>query len=154
MDKVLVTILLIVAGVVCSMVVVNAVYPLITRTSGAITDSVSRIDDRIKSNIEIIQVSDENADVYVWVKNVGTSNIGAIDTSDIFFGLEGNFARIPYSETPITKPYWNYTLENDSKWVPTATLKITIYLDSAPSGTYFVKVVIHNGISDEQLFST
>ena len=154
MDKVLVTILLIIAGVVCSMVVVNAVYPMITRTSGAITDTVSRIDDRIKSNIEIIQVSDNSTDVYMWVKNVGTSNIGAIDKSDIFFGPEGNFARIPYSETPTIKPYWNYTLENDSSWIPTATLKITIYLASAPSGTYYVKVVIHNGISDEQLFST
>ena len=154
MDKVLVTILLIVAGVVCSMVVVNAVFPMITRTSSAITDSVSRIDDRIKSDIEIIQVSDNSTDVYVWVKNVGTSKIGAIDTSDIFIGPEGDFARIPYGEPGSPEPYWDYILENDSSWIPTATLKITIHLESAPSGTYYVKVVIHNGISGEQLFIT
>ena len=155
MDKVLVTILLIVAGVVCSMVVVNAVYPLITRTSGAITDSVSRIDDRIKSNIEIIQVSDENADVYVWVKNVGTQRILAVDESDLFLGPSDNFSRIPYTgDAGGGYPQWTYEVENDTEWQPSATLKVTISYSTDPgSATYYTKMVIPNGISDEYYFS-
>lgn len=154
MDKVLVTILLVVAGVVCSMVVVNAVYPAITRTSGAITDSVSRIDDRIKSNIQIIEVADGDSDVHIWVKNVGASSIGAIEQTDLFFGPEGNFTRVPYGTAGSPTPYWDYTIENGDRWMPTATLKITVHLSSAPSGIYFIKVVIHNGVADEILFST
>ncbi len=154
MDKVLVTILLIIAGVVCSMVVVNAMYPAITGTSGAIKDAVSRIDDRIKSNIEIIEVADEGTDVHIWVKNVGASRIGALEQSDLFFGPEGNFSRVPYGSAGSPTPYWDYTIENNEKWMPTATLKITVHLSSAPSGIYFIKVVVHNGISDEILFST
>lgn len=154
MDKVIVTVLLVVAGIVCSMVVFNAMYPAITGTSGAIKDAVSRIDDRIKSNIDIIQVADEDTDVYIWVKNVGASKIGALDQSDLFFGPEGNFSRIPYGSDGSPTPYWDYTIENDEKWMPTATLKITVHLSSAPSGTYYIKVIIHNGISAEILFST
>jgi hypothetical protein len=136
------------------MVIVNAVYPMITRSSGAIVDTASKIEDRIKSQVEIIGTADENNDVYVWVKNVGASSIGAIDQSDVFFGLEGNFERIPYGEAGADKPYWNYTIENNTRWVPTATVKITIYLSSAPSGNYFIKVVIPNGISAEKIYST
>jgi archaellum component FlaG (FlaF/FlaG flagellin family) len=152
MDKVMVTILLVIAGVVCSMVVVNAMFPLINRSSGAIIDTVGKIDDRIKSNIEIIEVADESSDVHVWVKNIGASKITAIDQSDIFFGPDGNFERIPYGSAGSSEPYWDYTLENDTKWMPTATVKITIHLESPPSGVYFLKVVIHNGISDEYIF--
>ncbi len=153
MDKALVTILLIIAGVVCTMVIVNAAYPAITGTTGALSEAVSKVDDRIKSQVEIIQVAHEDTEVYVWIKNIGASTIGAIEQSDVFFGPEGNFARIPYSNSGSGEPYWDYALENGDKWTPTTTLKITIHLASAPSGTIFVKVVTHNGISDEQLFS-
>jgi archaellum component FlaF (FlaF/FlaG flagellin family) len=153
-DKVIVTVLLIIAGVVCTMVIVNAVYPMITRSSGAIIDTASKIEDRIKSQVEIIGTADESSDVHVWVKNVGASSIGGIEQCDIFFGPEGNFERIPYGEAGADKPYWNYTIENNSKWIPTATVKITIYLSSSPSGNYFIKVVIPNGIADEKIYST
>jgi flagellar protein FlaG len=154
MDKALVTILLIIAGVVCTMVIVNAVYPLITGTSGALTDAVQRIDDRIRSNIEIIEIAPNGTDVYIWVKNIGASTIGAIERSDIFFGPEGNFARIPFGSVGSPLPYWEYTLEDGSDvWKPSSTLRIIVHLQQAPSGTHFVKVVTHNGISDWRLFS-
>lgn len=152
MDKVVVTLLLLIAGVVCSVVIMNAAYPAITGTSGAITDAASKIDDRIRSQIKIIEIAKDSDKVYAWVKNVGASNIGGIQKSDIFWGPEGNFARIIYGGA--TKPYWDYVIENDTKWGSTATVKITIYLPSAPSGSYYFKLVIPNGISDWKLFST
>jgi archaeal flagellar protein FlaG len=152
MDKVLVTLLLLIAGVVCSVVVINAAYPAITGTTGAISDAASKIDDRIRSQIRIIDLAKDGDKVYVWIKNVGTSNIKPIQSSDIFWGPEGNFSRIIYGGP--TKPYWDYVIENDTKWGPTATVKATIYLPSAPSGTYYFKIAIPNGISDWKLFST
>jgi hypothetical protein len=152
MDKVLVTLLLLIAGVVCSVVIINAAYPAITGSTGAISDAASKIDDRIRSQIKIIDMAKDSDKVYVWIKNVGASNIGRIQSSDVFWGLEGNFSRIIYGGA--TKPYWDYVIENDTKWGPTATVKTTIYLPSAPSGTYYFKIVIPNGISDWKLFST
>ena len=151
MDKVMVTLLLVIAGVVCSMVLINAVYPAITGSSGAIVDAASKIDDRIRSNIAIIEISHSGSDVYVWIKNVGASSIGGISNSDIFFGPQGNFARIPYGGS--VAPYWDYAIENDTRWGPTATLKITVHYTATPSGQYYFKVVIPNGISAEDYYS-
>jgi flagellar protein FlaG len=149
---VIVTILLIVAGVVCSMAIVNAVYPAITSSSSALIDVSTKVNDRLKSQIEIIEVSSSGSEVYIWIKNVGASYINGIDRSDVFFGPVGNMARIPYGGS--AAPRWSYSIENDTKWVPTATTKITLHLQSPPSGTSIVKVAIPNGISDEELFSS
>jgi len=114
--------------------------------------ATTKVSERIESRIDIIQVGDNTTDVDVWVKNVGTADIDSIERSDVFFGPTDNFTRVTYGgETP---PYWNYQLEgNNSEWKPTVTLKITIYLASSLSpGTYLVKVVIPNGISDQTTF--
>jgi archaellum component FlaG (FlaF/FlaG flagellin family) len=152
MDKIIVTLLLVIAGVVCSLVVVNAMYPVITSSSGAIVDAATKIDDRIRSQIKIIEIADQNDTVFIWIKNVGSSRIGGIESSDVFFGPEGDFARVTYGGS--TAPYWDYAIENDTKWGPSATIKISIHLQSAPSGTCYFKIVIPNGISDGKLFST
>jgi archaeal flagellar protein FlaG len=153
-DKVLVTLLLIIGGIVCCMVVINAIFPAITQSTGAIADASSKIDDRIRCKVAIIEMSDSGNDVYVWIKNIGASRIGGISSSDIFFGPEGNFSRIPYDQTGANKPCWNYSIENGTEWGPTATVKINIYLTSSPSGSYYFKIVLPNGIADQDIYST
>lgn len=152
MDKVIVTVLLIVAGVVTTLAVFNGIYPAINRSTGAITNATVKISDRIESRIEIIHVGDNGNTVETWIKNVGTSDIFDIGRSDVFFGTTDNFTRVTYGGS--TPPYWNYQLEGGhSEWRPTVTAKITIYLASAPSAnTYLLKVVIPNGIFDETTF--
>jgi hypothetical protein len=152
MDKIMVTLLLIVAGIVCSIVVLNAVYPAITGSSSAIIEAANKIDDRIKSNITIIEMTHEGSDAYIWVKNTGVSRIDGISNSDVFFGIEGNFDRIPYGGA-IT-PYWEYEIENDERWNQSSTLKITVHASEPISGDYFFKVVIPNGLSDYKYYST
>ena len=148
------TVLLIIGGVVASLAIFNGLYPAITRSSTAITSATAKLNDRIESRIEIIQVADNGtANVNIWVKNVGTSKIDGIERSDIFFGPETDFYRVTYGGA-IT-PYWDYQLEGgNSEWKPTVTLKITVHLASALSaGTHLVKVIIPNGIFDETTFS-
>jgi hypothetical protein len=154
MDKVMVTLLLIIAGVVCSVVIINAAFPAITGSTGAITDTAGKLSDKIRSQVKIIETASTGDEFYVWIKNVGTSRILGIESSDIFFGIEGNFARVAHGTTGSTEPYWEYSIENASKWAPTATLKITIHNGSVLSGSYFFKMVIPNGISDETIYST
>jgi len=169
MEKTIVTALLILAGVVCAVLIFNAVFPAVGQSSAAVVSMTNTISDRVRSQVEIIHVTgeldsdgvfqDTNADgyfnVFVWVKNVGSSRIMAIDESDVFFGEVGDFDRIPYvNDAGGSLPSWTMSLENHTEWSPAATLKITIYFSSPlSSGTYFLKVVIPNGISDEFTFS-
>jgi len=156
-DKAVTTALLIIAGVVCMIFVFNSVYPMVNRSSSAMVSMAETIDERMKSRINIVHAANsaDRLTVYLWVKNVGTSRIVSIDESDVFFGPSDNFSRIPYvDDAGGSYPRWEYTLENDTEWLTSATLKITIGYDVDPgAGTYFAKVIIPNGISDEYFFS-
>ena len=157
MDKAITTALLIIAGVICIMFVFNSVYPAVNRSSAAMVSMAEKMDERMKSRINIVHAANsaDRKTIYLWVKNVGTSRIVNIDETDVFFGPSDNFSRIPYvDDAGGSYPRWSYTLENDTEWLTSATLKITITYDSDPgAGTYFAKVVIPIGISEEYFFS-
>lgn len=157
MDKAITTALLVVAGVVCMIFVFNSVYPMLNRSSQAMVSMADTIDDRMKSRINVVHAANSanRTSVYLWVKNVGGSRIVSIEESDLFFGQEDDFARIPYvDDAGSSYPRWGYAIENDTLWVTGATVKITVTYDSDPgAGTYYSKVVIPNGISDEYFFS-
>ena len=157
MDKAVTTALLIIAGVVCMIFVFNSVYPMISRSSQAMVSMADTIDERMKSRISIVHAANsaDRKTVYLWVKNVGSSRIVSVEESDLFFGEEDDFSRIPYvDDAGGGYPRWDYTLENDTEWQSSATLKITITYDADPgAGTYFAKVIIPNGVSDEYYFS-
>jgi hypothetical protein len=135
------------------MAVVNAVMPAVSRSQGALVTT----SDRISSEIEIIHATGVDAATSsdAWVKNIGASRLGPLDKLDVFFGPEDAFQRIPYGGASCTAPCWEYELENDTVWGPTASLHITIYVEDplAAGTTYFVKVVAPNGISDAKFFS-
>lgn len=135
-----------------SLAIFNGLHTAITQGSGAVTSATAKVSDRIKSRVDIIHVSDNSTTVDLWVKNVGTSNIGDIGKSDIFFGPEDNFDRVIYGGS--TPPYWDYEIEGGyTTWKPTVTLHVTIHLASALStNTYFAKIIIPNGISDDTTF--
>jgi hypothetical protein len=130
---------------------------MINRSSQAMVSMAEQVDERMKSRINIVHASSstDRQTVYLWIKNVGTQRITAVDDSDVFFGQEYNFERIPYvDDASGSYPSWTYTLENDTEWATSATLKITITYNEDPgSGTYYVKFIIPNGISDEYYFS-
>lgn len=147
----------------------NAIYPTIGHSSSALVGITTKVDDRIKSQVSIVHAvgeltangtwqdsnSDGDFDVFVWVKNVGDSRILGIDQSDVFFGQEGNFSRIPYGG--VDYPRWEYQIENNNtEWGPAATLKVNIIYSSASylsPGTYLIKVITPNGVGDEDYFS-
>lgn len=179
MDKAIITVLLIIAGVVCVAFMFNAIYPAINRGSDAVVSMASAVDDRIKSQIEIVHAvseydpnnapsywndtnSNSSFDILAWVKNVGKSRILGVEQSDIFFGEEGNFQRIPHEDyAGGVKPYWQDTLEDSAdEWGPGKTMKVTVVYSGTYGGsslsdntTYTYKMIIPNGISDETYIS-
>ena len=169
MDKTITTTFLIIISIVTAVLLFNAVYPAVTESGDAMRTMSGRIGDRMKSQAEIIHATGEldssgwwqdvngngDFDIFIWVKNVGSTRIIPIERSDVFFGPEGNFVRIPHeSEAGGSYPYWTDDLENASQWTPSATVKITIrYGAPLAQARYFIKVTIPNGVSDELYFS-
>lgn len=152
MDKVIVTVLLIIGGVVASLAVFNGIYPAIVRSSSSVTSASATVSARIETRIDIIQVSDNSTLVDFWVKNTGSVRIISIDRSDIFYGAETDFTRITYGGG--SPPYWDYILEGSAtEWAQTVTLRGTIHLQSPiTAGTYLLKMVTANGINDQVTF--
>ena len=170
MDKVLSTILLMVAAVVCVTLVMNAVYPAITSSTGALGSASARMNERMRSQVEIINVAgeldsdgdwqDTNSngyfDVFVWMKNVGTTSVVDVERCDVF--LAGNqtvWAWIPHADfAEGTFPQWDYAIENGAEWGTATTLRIEVSYESALSpGEYDIKVLIPNGVADDYFFS-
>jgi hypothetical protein len=137
--------------------VFNSVYPMINRSSQAMTSMAEQVDERMQSRINIVHAasSENRTTIFVWIKNIGTQRIVAVEQSDLFFGPSDNFSRIPYAaDAAVSYPQWTFNLENDTEWSTSATIKLTIiYSDDPGGGTYFVKFIIPNGISDDFYFS-
>ena len=169
MDKTITTTFLIVISTVTAILLFNAVYPAVVESGDAMRTISRRVDDRMKSQVEIIHTAGEldgdgwwqdvngsgDFDVFVWAKNIGSTRIIPVESCDVFFGPEGNFVRIPHeSEAGGSYPYWVGEVENAAQWTPAATLKISIrYAAPLAQDRYFIKVIAPNGVSDEFYFS-
>lgn len=149
--------MLTVAAVVGIASVINVVMPAVNRASSALVSSADVADDRLSSRIEIIHATGQDAvsQSDTWVKNTGAVRITALQRIDVFFGPETSFQRIPYGGSGCTAPCWDYKIENDTVWNPTATLRITIFTSSplATGTTYFVKIVTPVGVEDTKFFT-
>jgi hypothetical protein len=166
MDKTITTALLIVVSMIMVVLLFNAAYPAVQQGSDALSSMANGVADRMRNQISVIHANAEpiddvgwwtdvngngTYDAYGWVKNTGNATVNAIDRVDVFFGQEGNFSRIPYrvdGTTPL--PNWTWDVENDTNWVPTATLQIAIHYQAPISkGRYFLKVTLPNGVSSD-----
>lgn len=165
MDKAITTALFIVVSMILVIMLFNAVYPAVQQGSDAVTSMAYDVSDRMRHQFSVIHASaelpdgvlwqDSNSnglyDVFAWLKNTGDVRIPALDRLDVFFGREGNFVRIPYKADASTPyPNWTWSVENDTEWVPTATLQIVVHYQVALStGRYYLKVTLPNGMSSD-----
>lgn len=150
MDKIIVTALLLIGGVVSAVAMFNAIYPAMTQSNQAMVGMERRIDDQMKTQVDIIHAAKSGSTVLLWVKNVGSLRVIGVDFSDLFFGPEGAFVRIPYGTGT---PHWEYTVENGGEWTPGATIRITVVDATLNPGRYFCKFVLPNGITSEYFLS-
>ena len=165
MEKVLSTVLLVVASIVTVVMVINAVYPAVGMSTSSLSSASAKAADKVKSQINIIHATgelnsngtwqDTNSDgkfnIFIWVKNTGTVTIEDMKSGDVFIGSAGNWERIANVEyAQGSLPNWDYVIENGSQWGQANTIEITLsYTSPLPPGEYRIKVIIPNGISDE-----
>ncbi|NLF79253.1 MAG: hypothetical protein GX573_26460 [Chloroflexi bacterium] len=166
MDKAITTALLIVISMIMAVSLFNVAYPAIVEGGDAIASMADRAGERIRSQIAIVHAAAEwqngapvdmnssgDLEAYIWVKNIGDARIAAVERVDVFFGQEGNFARIPHASESTSGTYWQASIDNAAEWTPTATLRITIRNAPLQAGRQFVKVVAPNGVWDEYFWS-
>jgi len=155
-ESVITTAIITIACVICAGMLVSAIYPAMHRATSSVVETSTTLGERIETSIDIIEEVNQSSYEYVWVKNTGSSKIPQIENSDVFFGEINDFQRIPFNSTLSVTPSWNYSLENDDgdgRWDIGETVKMTIKCSAIESGDYYVKIVLYNGVSDEDTFS-
>ncbi len=135
-----------------------SLVPTIGRAGDAIVSAADVASERRSSRIDIIHVAGAvgTSQVEIWVKNVGTNRLVALERTDVFFGTSTDLQGIPYGGTGCTAPCWQDELENDTEWDQAATLHITVSLTTplAASTLYSARVVAPTGVDDTALLAT
>lgn len=148
-----------IASVICAAGFVAAVFPSILASSAPILSATNELNDRIETDISIIHeaVDPGNSKTYVWVKSLGTNRFSdnLIESSDIFFGEQNNFMRIPYNSSGAISPSWKYSMENSENtiWEKGETIQITINAPIVSETEYFIKFTTYNGIATTDYFT-
>lgn len=114
--------------------------------------------NKAKTSIDVVHLTlnTSNNKYYfiIFLKNTGQRSISSteLENTDVYFGDENSVMLYPYGITGLG--VWNYSeIKNDGSWSPGETLIIRIYnTTSLPGSTYYVKVVLPNGVSDEAVF--
>ncbi len=155
MEKAITTGLLIIASVVATIALINAVIPALGKSSGALVTANAAASDRIKTDIEILHATGDTSakTVTFWVKNIGTTTIKDITASDIFLDTPTSVSRLSYT-SGCSSDCWDYVLEGGAiDWRNSETVKFTVTLSSLASGVYSVQLSVFNGVSADKDFS-
>ena len=156
MEKTITTALLVIASIVATMALINAVLPAAGKGSGALLSANSAAADRIKTDIDIIFATGNSTGdkITFWAKNVGSKAIKPIENSDIFVNTPTTITRIPHTGSASQNPRWEYAIEGSaSDWTQTVTVKVTIYLASGTTGLHKVTMAVPNAVTTEKEFS-
>ena len=140
MEKAITTALLVIASIVATLALINAVIPAVGRGSSALLMANSAASDRIKTDLEIVFSTGDttNNQVVFWAKNVGAKAIKPIEDSDVFLTTPTSVFRIPHTGSASSNPRWDYVIENGTEWVQSVTIKVTLHMDSLSTGLHSV----------------
>jgi len=116
-------------------------------------------EEKALTSIKIVfATNSSNTTVKVWIKNIGQKSISKdlISKASLIFGSSSKCELIAFNSS--TPPSWNFKLaydnDNDGVWDPSETIEIEItWNDVLTVGDYYVKFIMHNGVSDDYYFS-
>lgn len=155
MEKAITSGLLIMASVVATIALINAVIPALGKSSGALVTANASASERIKTDVEIIYATGDTSakTVTFWVKNIGTIAINDITASDVILDTPTSVSRLSYT-SGCSSDCWDFALEGGaSNWTNSKTVKITITLSTLETGLYNIQFSTFNGVTEEKDFS-
>jgi flagellar protein FlaG len=149
--------ILIIAVVIATTVVLNALYPAMFGMAGSIRSNVADADDRSMTSVTISYCSFDPGDhiLRVWAKNSGRDSIADSELTGIraYYGGESG---------SMTNYGTSYSLQapedGDDQWDPDETLEIDLASPDSPfpgdPGVHRVKLVMPNGATAEYTITT
>lgn len=155
MEKAITTGLFIIASVIATVALINAVMPALGKSSSALVSANAAASDRIRTDIEILHATGDTSakTVTFWVKNIGTTTIKDIVATDIFLDTPSSVSHLSYT-SGCSLDCWDYALEGGATdWKYTETVKFTISLSSLATGVYSIRLSVFNGVSADKDFS-
>ena len=167
MDKVIVTALLVIAGVTAAGLVMTTLTPIVGSSSQSVVESQRDLSQRIETDLEITAVhADTATSVRAWIKNVGSANISFLSQSDVFVSSidKSQFVFLCYEDPDCTTNKWT-AFEKDGVtaksgyWTEGETIQIQITLLDDPlsklvqsTKTYNLEFNTANGIKSVYQF--
>ncbi|MDD1678660.1 MAG: flagellin [Methanomicrobiales archaeon] len=142
-----------IASIVAAGVLLNAVFPVIYTMTGTFGQSSHEADQRIRTDIKIINTYARSGIGQVWMKNIGTNRISynEINMSDVFVGAPGDFESVPRKVGSLGGNGWSYQVLEDTNtyWEPGETMHLTMESSKIPTSkgdiVYFQYVSV-NGV--------
>jgi flagellar protein FlaG len=148
--------ILIIAAIIATVALVNAIYPSLFTATGSVGTASGLASDRVETDLRISMATSPNSSaLFVWAKNVGSTAVAAskIAYTDVYYGDEGSMMKASSNQSAGFR--WGYELDDmdgDGNWDGGETLKITIIDAEGPrftAGSHKVKLVLHNAASFE-----
>lgn len=140
------TAIFLITAVIAAAVLANAIFPIIYTVSDTAGSTAHAADQRIRTDIKIINTFASGGSADIWLKNIGSTRISAneIAAADIFIGAPGNFERVSYDTD------WNYTILDGGTdyWTTGKTVHIEITSAIIPDGTgdtVYFQIVLPGG---------
>ena len=157
MEKSITTALLLIASIIAALALTNAVIPAMGKSASALAMANSQTADRIRTDIEIIHATGDDANdvITVWVKNVGTKVIKPVTSSDVILTTPTTVVSLSYVSgcSSATAPCWDYSWEGGaSVWTQAVTVKFTLET-TVSTGLYTVTFSSPNAASATEDFS-
>lgn len=148
------TAILIIAGVVATAALLNAMFPAIYGMSGTVSSVTQASGDRMKTSFKIISEGLDPQDsntLHVYVKNTGRLKISGpnLAKTDVYFGSGSSIYRCTAGPS---LPSWAYTIQDgngDQNWDTGETLDVAITAESYDfrADRQQVRLVAYNGVS-------
>lgn len=150
-SETIVTALFLISAVIAAGVLINAIFPTITRTAETFGSASSDADSRIRTDFKIVNTYADASSAKIWLKNVGSARLHSneVDGIEVFLGVVGKFDRVQQKDRTIT-----IEDSTNSYWDPGETLTINVNtIDLSSSTEIYVAIVLPNGVRRDLEFS-
>lgn len=148
--EVIATSILVIATVIAVSSISMAILPTIRDLGNSYISVSENLNERVKTNVDIIFVNANDTTLTVWLKNTGDTVISKdlIAMSDIFIVSKNSSYHFSLSSA-------TYDITNgdgDEYWEKGETLMVQIDVD-LPSDEYLLTFVLYNGVKVNEVFS-
>ncbi len=147
--------ILIIASVVIATSIAGIVMSQLGVFESTFTATTENQKDIMLTNVKIVYATNTTeANVVIWIKNIGVNPIVDANKTDVYFGEINQVMYIPHDpdgaedtwrwDAPLPQPIWQIS--------DTHSINITD-ADIVPGVTYQVTVTTPNGVDDEEIFT-